>query len=86
MHNKTVNIGGEYQCIIVGHNSPVRVDMRKGHEAIYLLSFFMFVFRVDNIYLSLNYGGSQVLLLLVFQLILIVRWSTQYIINGCSRF
>ena len=30
VHIKTTNTKGEYQCIIMGHNDPVRVDRRKG--------------------------------------------------------
>ena len=75
MHIKTVNTEGEYQCIIVEHNNPVRVDKRKGYGVIYRLGFFMSTFCMDNIYLGLNYGGSRELLLLALRLILLVRQS-----------
>ena len=80
MHIKTINTKGEYQCIIVGHNNPVQVDRRKGYWAIYWLGFFMPTFRVDNIYPDVNYGGSQELLLLVLQLILVIRRAAHYIV------
>ena len=83
---KTVNIEGKYQCIIVGHNNPDRVDRRKRYEAIYWLGFFMFAFRVDSIYPDLNYGGFQEPPLLVLRLILVVRWAAQYIVYGESGF
>ena len=85
-HIKIVNTKGEYWCIIMGHNNPVRVDRRKGYEAFYWLGFFMFALRVDSIYPGLNDGDSQELLLLALQLILVVRQSAQYIVNGRSRF
>ena len=86
MHIKTVNIEGEYQCIIVGHNNAVRVDMRKGYEAIYWFGFFMSAFRMDSIYPDLNCGGSQELPLLALRLIPIVRRVVQYIVYEGSGF
>ena len=73
VHIKTINIEGEHQCIIVGHNDFVRVDRRKGYGTIHLLGFFMATFFVDSIYPSLNCGCSQELLLLALRLILVVR-------------
>ena len=75
MHIKTVNTEGEYQCIIIEHNNPVRADMRKGYRVIYWLGLFMSTFCMDNIYPGLNCGGSQELLLLALRLILLVRQS-----------
>ena len=86
MHIKTVNTEGEYQCIIVGHNNPVRVDRRKGYGAIYWLDFFMFAFCVDSIYLGFNCGDFEELLLLELRLILVIRRATQYIVDCWSRF
>ena len=83
MHIKTVNTDGEYQCNIVGHNNPIRVDRRKGYEAIYWFGFFMSAFSVDSIYPGLNCGSSQKLLLLALQLILVVRRAAQYIVMAC---
>ena len=76
MQIKTVNTEGEYQCIMVGNNNPVRVDRRKGYGAIYWLGFFLFAFHVDNIYLGINCAGSQEFLLLALRLILVVRRAT----------
>ena len=86
MHIKAVNTEGKYQCIIVGHNNPVRVDMRKGYEVVYWLSFFMSAFHVDSIYPGLNYGGPKEPPLLAFRLILIVKQAAQYIVYGESGF
>ena len=57
VHIKTVNTEGERQCIIVGHNDPVRVDRRKGYGFVYWLSFFMAALCVDSIYPGLSYGN-----------------------------
>ena len=57
MHIKTTNTEGEYQCIIVGHNNPVRVDMREGYGAIYRTGFFTAAFYVDSIYTGFDYGN-----------------------------
>ena len=80
---QTVNTEGEYRCIIVGHNNPVRVDKKKGYEAICWLGFFMSAFRVESIYPGLNCGSSQKLLLLELQLILV---AAQYIVYSGSEF
>ena len=58
MHIKTANTKGEYQCIIVGHNNPVWIDMREGYGDIYGLGFFTDAFRVDNIYHGFDCGNS----------------------------
>ena len=58
MHIKTTNTEGENQCIIVGHNNPVWVDMREGYGVIYGPGFFTDVFRVDNIFPGFDYGSS----------------------------
>ena len=54
--------------------------------AVYRLGFFMSTLRMDIIYPGLNGGGSQEPLLLALQLILVVKRSGQYIVNGESRF
>ena len=84
MHIKTVNTEGDYQCIIVGHNNPIRVDMRKGYGVIYGLGFFMSALLVDSIHSGLNCGSSQEFLLLELRLILVVRQTSQYIVYGLS--
>ena len=58
MHIKTTDTEGEYQCIIVGHDNPLRVDKREGYGAIYELGFFTVAFRVDSIYLGFDCGIS----------------------------
>ena len=62
MQIKTANTEGEYQCIIVGNNNPVRVDRREGYGAIYRPGFFPDTFRVDSIYLGFDCGSSKDLL------------------------
>ena len=66
VHIKTVNIKGEYKCIIMEHNDPIQVYWRKGYKAIYRLSLLLATACVDNIYLGFDRGCSQNLLLLVF--------------------
>ena len=70
----------------MGQNNPVWVDRRKVYGDVYWLSFFMSTFHMDSIYPGINSGGSQELLLLALQLVLAVRRSAQYIVNGQSRF
>ena len=83
MHIKTVNTKGGYQCVIVEHNNPIRVDRREGYGVIYWVGLFMSAFRMDSIYLSLNYGGSQELLMLALCLwFMVVKRAAQYIVYG----
>ena len=86
MHIKIVNIEGDYQSIIVGHNNPVRVGRKKGYGTIYWLSSLMSAFHVDSIYRSFDCGRSQKLLLLALGLIPVVRQAAQYIVFGRSGF
>ena len=38
----------EHQCIIVGHNDPIRVYRRKGNVSIYWTSFFMVALLLEK--------------------------------------
>ena len=74
MHIKTANTKSKCKCIIMGHNDPVRV--------IYRLGFFPDTPCVDSVYPGLDRGCSEKLLLLALQLVLVVKWSPQYIVYG----
>ena len=63
MHIKTINIEGEYRCIIVRYNDPVRVNWSKGYGDIYWLSF-LAAFCMDDIHPSYNRSRPDQFLLL----------------------
>ena len=62
MHIKTINIEGEYKCIIVGNNDLVRIYRGKGYGAVYRLCLFSDTAYVDSVYLGFDRGCYQELL------------------------
>ena len=53
MHIKTISTKGEYQCIIMRYNDPIRVNWSKGYRVIYWLCF-LSAFYMDDIHPGLN--------------------------------
>ena len=63
MHIKTINTEGEYQCIIMRYNDPVRVNWSKGYGAICGLCF-LAASCMDDIHPGLNRGRPVEFILL----------------------
>ena len=66
MHIKAINTKGEYKCIVMRHNYPIRVYWGKGFEAVYRLGLLSVIARVDSVHPGFDRGRSQELLLLAF--------------------
>ena len=66
MHIKTINTKGEYKCIIIGHDYPIRVYWGKGYRGVNRLGLFPTTACVDSVHPAFECGYSQELLSLEF--------------------
>ena len=84
MHIETINTQGEYKCIIMGGDDPCWVYRRKGYGAIDWLNHCTALWDTDGIYSGPDCGRAEHFLSLVFILVLIIDWASQYEFYGGS--